>query len=280
MANESFFKKAIQGDIYRGISSSNNLKSSKEKEILFSGPLYDNSNEINGILLLSYPLNIKLTEQDSTGSQSNLRINLLSDDGKVIYSNYDNRSLSNDGAASSFEYLPIYRLIKDSHNTVKSAIFKDIGFPSGNAIFVAVKESSNNSQNPDSINNKWFLVTSLDTQEAFKEVLSLRNMFILITVIVLAISIIAIYVVIDRTISRPITKLKDAAIVMGKGNLDIVITSPSTIDEIGELSSQFGKMRARIKARTDELMRKDKELETANEQLKEKESILEKANES
>jgi nitrogen fixation/metabolism regulation signal transduction histidine kinase len=104
-------------------------------------------------------------------------------------------------------------------------------------------------------------------------------MFIFITVIVLVISIIAIYIVVDRTISIPITKLKDAAIVMSKGNLDIVITPTSTIDEIGELSSQFGKMRARIKARTEELMRKDKELETANEQLKEKESILEKANE-
>jgi len=38
-------------------------------------------------------------------------------------------------------------------------------------------------------------------------------------------------------------------------------------------------MRTRIKARTEELMRRDKELETANEQLKEKEKILEKANE-
>ena len=104
-------------------------------------------------------------------------------------------------------------------------------------------------------------------------------MFILITVIVLAISIIAIYVLIDRTISKPITKLKDAAIIMGKGNLDSVITTPSSIDEIGELSYQFGKMRSRIKARTEELMRKDKELKTANEQLKEKESILKKANE-
>ena len=169
---------------------------------------------------------------------------------------------------STFEYLPIYRLIKDSNNIVESAIFKDTGSPSGNAIFVAAKESSNNSQNPDSIQNKWFLVTSLDTQEAFKEVLNLRNMFIFITVIVLAISIIALYIVVDRTISIPITKLKDGAIVMGKGILDIVITPPSTIDEIGELSSQFGKMRARIKTRTEELMRKDKELETANEQLK------------
>jgi signal transduction histidine kinase len=281
VSNESFFKKAIQGDIYRGSNPSNYLKSSKQKEILLSGPLYDKSGKINEILLLSYPLNIKIIEHASTGSQSNLRINLLSsDDGKVIYSNYDsNRSLSNAGAASSFEYLPIYHLIKDSNNTVESAIFRDIGSPSENALFVAAKESSNNNQNPGSIQNKWLLVTSLDTQEAFKEALSLRNLFIFITVIVLAISIIATYIVVDRTISEPVTKLKDAAIAMGKGNLDIVITPPSTIDEIGELSSQFGKMRTRIKTRTEEIIRKDKELETANEQLKEKESILEKANE-
>ena len=35
---------------------------------------------------------------------------------------------------------PIYALIKDSSNTVESAIFKDIGFPSGSSIFVAAKE--------------------------------------------------------------------------------------------------------------------------------------------
>jgi signal transduction histidine kinase len=282
VSNEPFFKEAMQGDIYRGSTSSNYLKSSEEeeKEIILSGSLYDRSGNINGILLLSYPLNTKIIGHVSTDSQSNPRINLLSDDGKIIYSDYDNsRSLSNAGAASAFEYLPIYRLIKNSNNTVESAIFEDAGSPSGNAIFVAAKESSSNSQNPDSIQNKWLLVTSLDTQEAFKEVLSLRNMFIFITVIVLAISIIALYIVVDKIISIPITKLKDAAIVMGKGNLDIVITPPSTIDEIGELSSQFGKMRAGIKTRTEELMRKDEELETSNEQLKEKENILERANE-
>jgi signal transduction histidine kinase len=282
MSNEPFFKEAIQGDIYRDSTSSNSLKSSKEKEkeIILSGPLYDQSGNTSGILLLSYPLNTKIIEHFSAGSQSNPRISLLSDDGKIIYSNYgDSRSLSNAGAASTFEYLPIYRLIKNSNNTVESAIFEDTGSPSGNAIIVAAKESSSNSQNPDSIQNKWLLVTSLDTQEAFKEVLSLRNMFIFITVIVLAISIIALYIVIDRTITLPLTKLKDAAILMGKGNLDTVITPLSTIDEIGELSSQFGKMRARIKTRTEELMRKDEELEISNEQLKEKESILEKANE-
>jgi signal transduction histidine kinase len=278
VSNESFFKKAIQGHIYRDSTQSNYLNSSKEKEILLSGPLFDKSNKINEVLVLSYPLNDKLIEAPSTSSQSNLRINLLSDDGKIIYSNYDNTSLSDAGTASSFDDHPVYTLIKDSSNMVESSIFKDIGSPSRSSIFVAAKENSNR-QNPDSTENKWLLVTSLDVQDAFKEVLNLRNMFIFITVIVLAISIFAIYVVVDRIISRPLRKLKDGAIEIGEGNLDFVITPSSTVDEIEELSSQFEKMRGRVKTRTEELMRKDKQLETANEQLKEKESVLQKANE-
>jgi signal transduction histidine kinase len=278
VSNEFFFKKAIQGHIYRDSTQSNYLNSSKEKEILLSGPLFDKSNKINEVLVLSYPLNDKLIEAPSTSSQSNLRINLLSDDGKIIYSNYDNTSLSDAGTASSFDDHPVYTLIKDSSNMVESSIFKDIGSPSGSSIFVAAKENSNR-QNPDSTENKWLLVTSLDVQDAFKEVLNLRNMFIFITVIVLAISIFAIYVVVDRIISRPLRKLKDGAIEIGEGNLDFVITPSSTVDEIEELSSQFEKMRGRVKTRTEELMRKDKQLETANEQLKEKESVLQKANE-
>ena len=62
VSNEPFFKKAIQGDIYRDSPPSNYLKSSKEKEILLSGPLYDESGKINEILLLSYPLNTKIIE--------------------------------------------------------------------------------------------------------------------------------------------------------------------------------------------------------------------------
>ena len=275
VSNETFFKKAIQGHIYRDSTQSNYLNSSKEKEILLSGPLFDKSNKINEVLVLSYPLDDKLIEAPSTSSQSNLRINLLSDDGKIIYSNYDNTSLSGAGTASSFDDHPVYTLIKDSSNMVESSIFKDIGSLSGNSIFVAAKENSNR-QNPE---DKWLLVTSLDVQDAFKEVLNLRNMFIFITVIVLAISIFAIYVVLDRIISRPLRKLKDGAVEISKGNLDLVITPYSTVDEIEELSSQFEKMRGRVKTRTEELMRKDKQLEIANEQLKEKESVLEKANE-
>lgn len=270
VSNESFFKNAIQGYIYRDDTRSNYLKPSKDKEIVLSGPLYDKAGKINEILVFRYPLNNNIIERPGIDSQSKLGVNLLSGDGNVIYSSYDNTALANAGAATRFADLPIYHQIKDSNNIVESALSKDIGSPSGNTLFVAAKESGT-IRSPDSIKNKWVLVTAMNTQEAFKEVLSLRNMFIIITAIVLAISIIVIYIVVDRAISSPLTKLKNAAIEIGKGNLDLVITSPSTVDEIGELSSQFGKMRARIRARTEELMRKDKELETANRALLENE---------
>ena len=71
-----FSKRRFKEIFIESISSSNYLKSS-QKEILLSGPLYDKSGKINEILLLSYPLNIKIIEHASSGSQSNLRINLL-----------------------------------------------------------------------------------------------------------------------------------------------------------------------------------------------------------
>jgi signal transduction histidine kinase len=278
VSNEPFFQKTIRGQIYRDSVPSNYLNSSKEKEILLSGPLYDRSGKINEVLILTYPLKNNVTLPSGTGLQTDMRISLLSNDGQVIYSNYDNTSLPTPRTSSSFIDLPIYSLVKNSNNTVGSAIFKDIESPSRNAIFVFARESSSN-RSPDSIENNWVLVASLDTQEAFKEVLNLRNMFILITVIVLAISTFAIYIVVDRTISIPLRKLKHAATEMAEGNLDLIITPPSTVEEIEKLSSQFEEMRARVKTRTQELVKKDKELETANEQLKEKESVLQKANE-
>ena len=139
VSNESFFKKAIQGHIYRDSTQSNYLNSSKEKEIILSGPIFDKSGKINEILVLSYSLNDKIIDAPSTSSQSNLRINLLSNDGKIIYSNYDNTSLSDAGTASSFDDHPIYARIKDSSNIVESSIFKDIGSPSGSSIFVGSK---------------------------------------------------------------------------------------------------------------------------------------------
>lgn len=244
-----------------------------------SGPLYDESGKINGVLILTYSLKDYISVPFSTDYETYIKADLFSNNGKVIYTNNDISPLSAVGNSSSFVDLPIYSLIKNSNNAVESVISRDIESPSRNSIFILAKENRSSNSYPSSIENNWILVSSLDTQNAFKEVLNLRNMFILITVIVLGISILAIYILVDRAISRPLKKLKLATTEIATGNLDFVISPTSTVDEIRDLSSQFEVMRDRVKTRTQELMTRDKELETANEQLKVKERGLQKANE-
>jgi signal transduction histidine kinase len=279
VSDEPFFERAIQGRIYRDSIPSNNSSFSKEEEIRLSGPLYDRSGTISGILVLTYSLRDYVKVPFSADYETYTKTSLFSNNGKTIYTNNDNGILLTVSNSSSFIDLPIYSLIKNSNKTVESVISRDIESPSQNSIFVLAKEDNSNNRYPNSIEDNWILVTSLGTQDAFKEVLNLRNMFILITVIVLAISTFAIYILVDRTISIPLIKLKHAATEIANGNLDFVITPTSTVDEIRNLSSQFEVMRDRVRTRTQELVTKDKELETANEQLKEKERGLQKANE-
>lgn len=279
VSDKPFFERAIQGRTYRDSIPSNNIGSSKEGEILLSGPLYDQSGKINGVLVLTYSLKNYTNAPFSTSYETHMKTSLFSNNGKVIYTNNDNSPLPTLGNSSNFIDLPIYSLIKKSNKTVESVISRDIESPSRNSIFVLAKENSSGNRYPDSNENNWILVSSLATQDAFREVLNLRNMFILITVIVLGFSTFAIYVLVDRTISRPLNKLKHAATEIAKGNLDFVMIPTSTVDEIRNLSSQFEVMRDRVKTRTQELITRDKELETANERLIEKERGLQKANE-
>jgi hypothetical protein len=54
VADKPFFERAIHGIIYRDSIPSNNIGSSREGEILLSGPLYDQSGKISGVLVLTY----------------------------------------------------------------------------------------------------------------------------------------------------------------------------------------------------------------------------------
>jgi signal transduction histidine kinase len=114
-------------------------------------------------------------------------------------------------------------------------------------------------------NTGWILITSIPTDVAFSGVLDLRSTFIIITVIILAISLLVVFIV-SKSISRPIMALRDAAAKIMRGDLDTEIEVKSA-DEIGELSNQLNDMRQSIRARTQEILKKDKELHEINESL-------------
>jgi signal transduction histidine kinase len=289
--NEEFFKTAIKGQSFHdNIPSHSSLIN--ESVIRVSAPIYDiENNHIYGVLALTYPLegifeHIKSISPHASGSDNHrygvkkdMGIYLISQNGTALY--YSNLSETREPHGSKDFHTPlIFGDVKDSDDGVVSGIYPTIVNNTyghnRDAIFVATKGKIGNDNDPianSGINNdnhkkenSWFLITSLGTESAFEETSNLRNTFILVTLVVLAGTAIAVFYI-SRIISKPIMKLKDAAISIARGNLNIQVRPFSSKDEIGELAMQFETMRQNIKRYTDELTEKEKELQQYNVEL-------------
>ena len=94
----------------------------------------------------------------------------------------------------------------------------------------------------------WLLLVTHDIAEIFSPIESLRERMLIISA-VLTLFAILISIQISRTISRPVEKLKDAAVDIGEGNLDRRIEKISN-DEIGDLASVFNAMSSNLKTTT------------------------------
>ena len=92
----------------------------------------------------------------------------------------------------------------------------------------------------------WGLVAKIDAQEAFSDVLNLRNLiFIILGIIVVLSAIMA--VSIAQSVSGPIKIVAQGAEIIGSGNLDYKIATDSR-DEIGQLARTFDKMAQDLKS--------------------------------
>jgi HAMP domain-containing protein len=103
------------------------------------------------------------------------------------------------------------------------------------------------------------LLAEIDQKEAFKPVEYLRNIIIAICAVVTGLGVM-LGVLFSRAIKNPLTKLRDAAIQIGKGNLDAEIETASR-DEIGELASTFRQMTSDLKVSRTKLEGYSKDLE-------------------
>jgi signal transduction histidine kinase len=295
ISNGNILKNSIQGKVFQDEHLWYS-PISKDFFVLLSAPLYsslatDNvsnvtSNKIVGVIVASYSISelFEGTLKNQINKDSILYI--LSNNGTIIYSTNDHSSqlhpllsaLSNSIIGSKFNNQQIYDQIVASSNLVESGIYPHNENDSRSSLFVAAKESINNSSinynRNDSYNgnllNNLILVSEWDAGIVFKDVFNLRNAFVISTfVILVGISIVALYA--SRSISRPLIKLKDSAISITNGNLDNII-KPVSDDEIGELATQFEKMRLNIKQYVDYILKKDRELEKANRELIENEN--------
>ena len=254
-AREPFYKNAINGTYYYD-SVPTYSRSLGQHVVHFSGPLYDigKTNQIDGVLVLKFPLN-KINEimVEAGGTiSSNANIELVSDDGLLIYSNNDRKAVLQKMVTG----LKIFDKLQNSTNRVESEIVAgDTGGELMNTIFIGSKEPGF----LDYRGNNWSLILGINTEDAFRSISLLSAQFIIVAAIILSISTFLVFIF-ARSISRPIIKLRDVTNEVSKGNLGIKVDlQKSGGNELKQLSSSFENMRQTILARTEEVLRVNEE---------------------
>lgn len=278
-ANQSetpFFQHAIKGEIYYDkIPVMSDLK---QFVTHFSAPIYSDNGQISEVVVTQFPINkvndvFKQQVQNKGTEQLFFRIDLVSNNGLVIYSNYDKKSIMQRNIAN----LEIYKLLKTSvdnriaYNTVERRLDQD-------EILVGVKQGNGYL---DYKGNDWFLIIGESSQKVFGGLQNIINQSIISAGIILSIAIVIVFLFAAR-ISNPITQLKRLVMDVSKGNFNTVVRSKQS-NEIGELASSFESMRQNVNQVNNNLnslvKERTKELSEANEDLRLKELELEKANE-
>ena len=255
-SGEPFYKNAANGTYYHD-SVPTYSRSLGQYVIHFSGPLYNvYNNETEGVMVLKFPLNkineIMLEAGGTISSDAN--IELVSDDGLLIYSNNDPKAV----LQKKVTELKILDKLQNSTNRVESEI--EAGVNGGGEVTDTIFIGSNEPGFLDYRGNNWSLILGISTEDAFRNVALLRNQFIVVAVIILSISTFLVFLF-ARSISRPIIKLRDVTNEVSKGNLGMKVDiQKSGGDELIQLSSSLENMRKTILARTEEVLRANEEL--------------------
>jgi len=158
-----FFQHAIKGEIYYDKIP---VMSDSLKQFVthFSAPIYNDSGQISGVVVTQFPINkvndvFKQQVQNKGTEQLFFRIDLVSNNGLVIYSNYDKKSIMQRNIAN----LEIYKLLKTSvdkriaYNTVERRLDQD-------EILVGVKQGNGYL---DYKGNGWLLIIGESSQKVF-----------------------------------------------------------------------------------------------------------------
>lgn len=94
----------------------------------------------------------------------------------------------------------------------------------------------------------WAVVVEMPVEEAYADVYQLLKLTAWVILLCLVLTI-ALGILLSKRITEPVIKLRNAAMEIGKGDLDTIIDIRSE-DEIGELASAFNKMTGELRSTT------------------------------
>jgi len=252
-SNELFFTEAIQGKIYH-----DNIpvvsKSLGISIIHFSGPMYDENNNIVGVLVLNFSLS-KI--HDILGSDviysKPVEVHLISNEGLIIYSSHPHK-----GILTEITELTTFQNFFQSTNKQISVF--ELTDEGEIALFSAVKQSGFQQYEGDD----WILVFDIPSAVLFEERDKEVSIFMILAGIILSMSITASFVI-ARRISNPIRNLEREMKKVSKLNYEIISISGGGT-EIESMVKSFEKMVVDIKKGQKQIQNQIKELTKIDEQ--------------
>ncbi len=186
-------------------------------------------------------------------------IHLVNKDGKVIYAKYH----------EPFENISEKKYFKEITGNKGYFITKAHHVGGGDALY----SYAHSKGYKDFKGLGWIILIEYNAEEIFAPAARLRNHILIISLVVTILAVL-LGLFISTSISKPVTKLRDAATAIGKGNLDTQIETKSN-DEIGELAASFNDMASKLKESQLKLKESHKQLE---EKVKERTAELSSAN--
>ena len=217
-SDKTFIKEALKGKVYYDTIPT--LSESLNQYVIhFSAPLYNESQDIEGVVVTRQPVNkindvfkeISSLDRQITSGSDNLKLDLISDNGTVIYSNHDRKSILQimpgfQEMISTYDQQNNISLLNPA--SVETRINDD-------EITVSVPQGKGHL---DYTGSDWFLILRENTDIVFGNLQKTVDQFLIVSGIILVISIILI-LFIARTISLPLSKLMRKVIEIGKGKL-------------------------------------------------------------
>ncbi len=285
--NESekpFFTHAIRGQIYYDkipVLS----KSLSQYVIHFSAPLYSEVGNISGVIVARYPVSklndiFRNSPVSSAEKINPIRLDLIANNGLVIYSNHDRKSMLHENLRD----LAIFKALTNNSGTDqkdKRTVPVTIESTSryGESLYLGISQGQGYL---DYRGSGWFLILSESTKDAFAVLLRTIYDFIIAAGIILAIALIVILIFSNR-LTAPITSLRTLALQVSEGNYETPFPTHFR-DELGDLSHALDIMRTRItetnKHLNDLVDQKTGQLIEMNKDLIESKNRLEALNKS
>jgi PAS domain S-box-containing protein len=203
--------------------------------VYFASPVKDKNGKPFGVVVARMPIDklYDLTYRTAGihEEEESVEIDLVNRNGLLLYSNYNRKGIMIDNLSN---WESVTRAIKGE--LIGSAIHIDEPFFTEENYFVFVREQGY----LDFKGNGWIFLLHIPIKEAYAPAFLLRNKIISIFCFIIALSVLAI-LYFAKKVTKPLIKLRDATIRIGKGDRNIELDINSK-DEIGELANSFIQM--------------------------------------